>query len=239
MRKRIAHALASAGVASRRAAERIIAEGRVTVNGKLVTVPMVQVDLREDRVEVDRRRIGSEEKKVYFLLNKPTGLICTSEPGPAKRVIQLFSHLSYRLFTVGRLDQATAGLLIVTNDGDLAHRLTHPSFQVQKEYLAKVNEEVSADALATIAQGMWMDGSHVKPLRVVKMRRGTLKIVVGEGKKHEVRRLLTHGGLTVRELTRIRIGPLHLGHLPEGAYRTLTQPEISALYGKESDDVLL
>ncbi len=231
--KRLAHAMALSGVASRRASELLIAEGRVKVNGALVTRPMHKVVIGRDRIEVNGRRIKEPEKRVYFLLNKPSGMLCTHEPGPAKTVAELFSHLPYRLFTVGRLDQATEGLIIVTNDGSFAHRVMHPSYGVQKEYLAKVSEEVTPEALAKVAAGIWIEGTFVKPLMVRKVRRGTLKIVVGEGKKHEVRELIAHGSLTLKELTRIRLGPLHLGHLAPGSYRELSQPEIDGFLEKK------
>lgn len=229
MLKRLGHVLAMSGVASRRASEKLIFEGRVTVNGKKILQPQHQVEEGRDRIKVDGVEITRREKKRYYLCNKPVGYLCTSTPGPAKIVLDLFAHLPYRLFTVGRLDRDTSGLIIVTNDGVFAHHLMHPSFNVTKEYLVKVNAEVTADQLKLISEGVIIDDSLVKPLKVKKMRRGTLKISVGEGKKHEVRLLVQKAKLEIFELTRIRIGSLHLGHLPVGAYRELKSSEIDAL----------
>jgi 23S rRNA pseudouridine2605 synthase len=229
MKKRLNKTLAAAGIASRRGCEELIFAGRVTVNGKTVLLPQTLVDLSCDTIQVYGKTIEQEEKKVYFLLNKPAGLICTNVQKKlgAKRVLDLFSHLPYRLFTAGRLDQATQGLIIVTNDGAFANRVIHPSFNVSKEYLAKVEQEITFDHLKLLSEGVQIENTFVRPLAVKKIRRGTLKIVVAEGKKHEVRHLLAAAKLSVRELTRLRIGPLILGNLASGEYRELTAQEIS------------
>lgn len=230
MKKRLSKALAAAGVASRRACDEIIAAGRVKVNGQAVTTPYTPVDPTKDAIFVDGELIRKEEKKVYFLLNKPTGFVCTKERTSSGRklVLDLFSHLPLRLFTIGRLDKETSGLLLITNDGEFANRVIHPSFGIQKEYLAKTAQEITADHLKTISAGKYVEGSFVKPISVVKVRRGTLKVIVGEGKKREVRQLLEQAGLTIRELCRIRLGALTLGNLPIGAYRALTESEIDS-----------
>lgn len=231
MKKRLSKALAAAGIASRRSCDEIIAEGRVQVNGNTVLTPYTPVDILKDKITVDGESLKKEEKKVYFLLNKPPGYVCTTDKSPPRRklVLDLLSHLPYRLFTIGRLDKETSGLLLITNDGEFANRVIHPSFNIQKEYLAKTNQEISADHLKTISVGTWVEGTYVKPIQVKKVRRGTLKITVGEGKKREVRHLLEHAGLTVYELCRIRLGPLTLGTLPEGSYRQLSEDEINSL----------
>lgn len=224
-KNRLSKILAAAGVASRRAAEELIFAGKVTVNGKIVLVPQTFVSIDKDEIQVDGCPVESIQKKSYFLLNKPTGYICSNKPvGTKKLVIDLFPS-ELRLFTVGRLDRDTSGLLIVTNDGHFAHRVIHPSFNITKEYLVKVEEEVTHDHLVAISKGALVEGTWVKPKRVSKVRNGTLKITVGEGKKREVRVLVQNNGLTIQQLSRIRIGGLTLGTLPLGAYRPLTEKE--------------
>ena len=232
MKKRLSKALAACGVASRRACEELIFEGRVRVNGVIRCLPQTLVDISVDSLLVDGKKIKSEENKVYYLLNKPSGYICTTveKKMGAKRVLDLFSHLPYRLFTAGRLDQETTGLIIVTNDGVFANRVIHPSFNISKEYLAKTEQESGSTHLKTLSEGVWIQGVHIRPLSVKKVRRGTLKIVVAEGKKHEVRTLLAEAHLTVKELVRLRIGPLTLGSLAPGDYRELKSDEINAFY---------
>lgn len=229
-RKRLSKALAAAGVASRRACEELIASGKVKVNGQIVRVPQTLVDWDQDVIHVRGKQVAKEEEKVYFLVHKPAGYLCTNvrTRGGAKIVIDLLNHLPHRLFTVGRLDQATSGLIVVTNDGQFANRLIHPSRNVSKEYLVKTDQEITDQHLKTISLGVMIEGTHVKPLGVRKVRRGTLKVTVGEGKKHEVRLLLAQAGLTVRELCRIRIGSLTLGTLLLGDYRPLSPQEVEA-----------
>ncbi len=224
MKTRLNKALAAAGIGSRRGVEELIFDGHVTVNGSVVKLPQTMVDWENDRIAVKGKPIKREETKVYFLLNKPIGYICTNASG-TKSVLNLFAHLPMRLFTVGRLDKETSGLLLVTNDGEFANRVIHPSFNVKKEYLAKTNQEITAEHLKALAAGTEVEGTFVKPVSVKKVRRGTVKIVVSDGKKHEVRHLLANAKLTIRELSRIRVGPLTLGTLPIGDYRELTEEE--------------
>lgn len=226
MKKRLSKALASAGIASRRASETLIFEGRVTVNGEVIRVPQTLVDWEKDHITVDGKQLRGEERKLYFLLHKPVGYLCTSAPS-AKSILNLFSHLPMRLFTVGRLDRETSGLLLVTNDGAFANRVIHPSYRVAKEYLAKTAQEITPEHLKALSEGTFVEGAYIKPISVKKVRRGTVKIVVAEGKKHEVRHLLAHAKLDVRELSRIRIGPLTLGALPVGSYRELSAEELA------------
>lgn len=225
-KKRLSKVLAAAGVASRRASEELIFKGRVTLNGEVVLVPQTLVCAEKDQICVDNEPILPEEKKVYYILNKPHGCICSNAPlGTKKRVIDLFSHLPYRLFTIGRLDRDTTGLLLVTNDGHFANKVIHPSSNIQKEYLIKTLQEISDVHLKQLSKGIFIEGSFVKPMRVVKVRKGTLKIVVKEGKKREVRLLVQGANLEILELSRIRIGGLPLGPLAEGSFRPMTETE--------------
>ena len=229
--KRLSKALAAAGVASRRAAEELIFAGKVTVNGVVVTVPQTLVSWETDVICVDKKKITKEEGKLYFLLNKPKGYICSNaRVGTKKIVSDLFRDTPERLFTVGRLDRDTTGLLIVTNDGNFANTVIHPSANITKEYLVKTNIEPFHEHLVQISKGIEIEGDWIQPVKVTKVRKGTIKVVVREGKKREVRLLVEQTGLKVLELKRIRIGGLLLGDIPEGAYRTLTEAEKESIF---------
>lgn len=221
--QRLSKALAHAGIASRRAAEELIFQGTVTVNGKVVLVPQTMVDIERDVIVHDGKRIRLEEK-VYYILNKPAGYICTNAPSK-KRAIDLIGPTNYRLYTIGRLDRDTSGLIILTNDGEFANSIMHPSKRIHKEYLVKVDKEVLHEHLVAMSEGMWVEGAFVKPISVNKVRRGTLKVVICDGRKREVRRLVEKAGLETVALTRIRIGGLVLGKMPEGHFRELTAKE--------------
>jgi 23S rRNA pseudouridine2605 synthase len=224
-KKRLSKFLAAAGVASRRACETIIFAGRVKVNNEVVLTPQTMVD-KKDKVCVDNKKIQGEEPHVYYILNKPKNYICSNSRLTGKRIVRdLFPNNSERLFTVGRLDRDTTGLLVVTNDGDFANRIIHPSKNVQKEYLAKVSQEITYEHLTKMSEGVVIEEKLVKPVSVTKVRKGTVKVIVTEGKKHEVRLILQEAGLTVRELCRIRIGSLVLGNLAIGQHRVLTAKE--------------
>lgn len=229
-KNRLSKYLAAAGVASRRACEELIFAGRVKVNGAVVKLPQSMVD-KNDELSVDDKRITEAEKKVYFILNKPEGYICTARrTNTSKIALDLLEDVKERVFTVGRLDKDTKGLLIVTNDGHFANRVIHPSANIVKEYLAKTDAEITDEHLKAISSGTLVEGVFVKPTHVTKVRKGTVKIAVNEGKKREVRLLLQNAGLEVRELTRIRIGGLHLGLLPEGSARSLTEREREIIF---------
>ncbi len=226
MKKRLSKALAAAGIASRRTSEEIIFDGRVTVNGEVVLLPQTLVDLKVDEILVDGEPVTKEEPKVYYLLNKPVGYICSSKSvESSKLVVDLFKEQGLRLFSIGRLDKNTEGLLLVTNDGIYANKVMHPSSNIQKEYLAKTDQDITHEQLKAISAGTLVEGVFIRPCKVAKVRRGAVKIAVMEGKKHEVRMLLDAAGLKVLHLKRIRIGNLHLGNLPIGAYKTMTEKE--------------
>jgi 23S rRNA pseudouridine2605 synthase len=229
-KKRLSKLLASAGVASRRACEELIFAGRVQVNGEINLLPQTMVSSK-DTIKVDGKTVGAVEPKVYYMLNKPRGYICSARSSEkTKLVLDLFEEVEYRLFTIGRLDKETEGLLLVTNDGHFANQVIHPSANIQKEYLAKTNNEITHDHLVAIASGTLVEGVFVKPLRVTKVRKGTLKIVIAEGKKREVRHLVEAAGLHVQELVRIRIGGLTLGQLAVGSWRPMTEREKQLIF---------
>lgn len=229
--KRLSKALAAAGVASRRACEELIFAGKVTVNGKVIKVPQTLVSWGQDRICVDGKEVRAEEKKVYYILNKPKGCICSNKREGTKRlVVDLFAGEQNRLFTIGRLDRDTTGLLLVTNDGHFAQKVIHPSRNIAKEYLVKTSEEISHEMLTKISKGTLIEGVWIKPYKVQKMRKGTLKVVVKEGKKREVRLLVQNAGLEILSLSRIRIGELRLGNLPEGKWREMSESEKASLF---------
>jgi 23S rRNA pseudouridine2605 synthase len=229
--KRLSKALAAAGIASRRACEEIIFSGRVSVNGQVVKVPQTPVIWGKDRIAVDGVAIAAEQPKVYYMVNKPAGYICSNvRPKNRRIVLDLFPEADERLFTIGRLDSETTGLLLVTNDGHFAHAVIHPRHQIIKEYLLKCRQEIEPHHLETLAEGARVDDRWVKPVAVSKVRRGTCKVCVKEGKKHEVRILAERAQLDLVELKRIRIGNLTLGTLAPGAFRPLTDTDKKLLF---------
>jgi 23S rRNA pseudouridine2605 synthase len=230
-RKRLSKALAAAGLASRRACEEIIFAGRVQVNGETIKLPQHHIDWETDKITVDGQSIKAEQKKFYYLLNKPSGYICTNtRPGKQKIVLDLFPNSQERLFTVGRLDKDTTGLILVTNDGHFANKVIHPSSNIVKEYIVKTEQEITPEHLETLVQGARVDEKWVRPVSVYKVRKGTFKICVKEGKKHEVRIIAERAKLTITELTRVRIGSLVLGSLPPGEFKTLTERDRELLF---------
>lgn len=238
--QRLSKILAQSGIASRRGAEKIIEEGRVKVNNILAIKPQLMVDEVKDLITLDNKPLPSKEKKAYFILNKPKGYLCSNmKETSKKRVIDLFFDLKLRLFTVGRLDKDTTGLLIVTNDGNFSNLVIHPSANHEKEYLVKVYNEISLDDLKKISNGVEIDKKWITPTFVKKIRKGTVKIGVKEGKKHEVKLLVGQTGHLIKELKRIRIGPLVLGNLAEGSFRKMTHKEIDLFLKKNSSKRIL
>ncbi len=231
--QRLQKVLAAAGVDSRRACEQLIVAGRVTVNGEVAHLGQ-KVRAEHDRVEVDGERINVDPDRVYVLLNKPPGVVTTADdPGGRPTVLDLV-NLPQRLFPVGRLDQDTEGLLLLTNDGELAHRLLHPSFEVERTYLALVPGPVRKRALQALRDGVELeDGpARARRIRVVEEARGKalVEIVMTEGRKREVRRMFGALGLNVERLARVAFGGIELGELRQGKWRMLTPVEISALH---------
>lgn len=228
---RLHKVLAHAGVASRRQAEQLIAQGRVRVNGQTVSQPGVSVT-EADVIEVDGRPVGQPEVSEYYLLNKPVGVVTTvRDPQRRPTVRALLQGVKARVYPVGRLDVDSEGLLLLTNDGDLAHRLTHPRYGVEKEYLVQLARPLSNQEVARIRQGVESQGERLKPrqVRVEGLDGVHLAVVLAEGKKREVRRMFEAVGGHVVRLQRARFGPLWLGDLPAGHYRPLTKEEIDRL----------
>jgi 23S rRNA pseudouridine2605 synthase len=228
---RLAKFLAGAGVASRRAAEEIVRAGRVTVNGEVVTDPARDVDDdRGDAVAVDQQPVRTEETLVVYAVNKPAGVVSTvSDPQRRPTVVSLVPS-ELRLYPVGRLDADSTGLILLTNDGPLAHRLTHPSFEVDKTYRAVLAKPpVSEGALRKLRAGIELEDGRTAPARVARVAPDTLELTIHEGRKRQVRRMCETVGHPVLALERVRFGPLRLGDLRPGASRRLTTAEISLL----------
>jgi 23S rRNA pseudouridine2605 synthase len=236
-KERLSKVLAKAGIASRRASELIIQEGRVTVNKEKALLPQTMVDPLVDTIMVDGERLPRAQPHVYYAVNKPFGFLCTNDPHVKKRLIDLIEDSEgKRLYTIGRLDKETTGLILVTNDGHFAHQIMHPSHRIEKEYIAKVDQEINHEHLVRIQKGCFVEGSFVRPKDVSKIRRGTIRIVVLDGKKHEVRELLAKAHLEVLELTRVRIGGLSLGKLPPGASKKLKETDLENITGKKKTE---
>ena len=222
---RLAKALAQAGVGARRKCDQLILNGYVAVNGVITKKPQTEVDPTKDKLTVNGKE-QSGEKKFYFAMNKPRGFECSHEKIPGKKIIYaFFKEVGARLFTIGRLDKDSTGLILLTNDGDFANSVIHPSSGITKEYLVRTDKEITHEHLVAMGAGTTVQNRHVKPVKVKKVRKSTFKITVAEGKKHEVRLLAAAAGLKVYELKRIRIGPLQLGNLPEGEFRPLSSKE--------------
>lgn len=223
--------MAAAGVASRRAAEKLIVAGKVSVNGKRVIIPQTMVDPLVDLIEVQGKRLSARPRNVYYALHKPVGYHCTNAPNIKRRAVDLIGpSAGGRLFTVGRLDKETSGLIIVTNDGLFANRVMHPSGGVRKEYIAKVDQEVTHEHLVALSRGCVVQRVLVRPVRVMKVRRATVRIVVQEGRRHEVREMVAAAGLAVLELKRVKIGDLCLGSLLPGEWKELSADQIARLF---------
>jgi 23S rRNA pseudouridine2605 synthase len=228
MRVRLAKYLAHSGVASRRAAEKLIANGRVSVGGETVTDPARDVDESSD-VRVDGGAIAPEPREVYAL-NKPAGVMSTAkDPGGHPTVVSLVPS-PRRLYPVGRLDADSTGLILLTNDGDLANRLMHPRYGVQKTYRATVRPSpVSESALRALREGVELEDGPTAPAKVRRLAPARFEITIGEGRNRQVRRMVEAVGHRVASLERVAFGPLRLAGLEPGAHRRLSQAEIERL----------
>lgn len=226
--ERIQKVLARAGVGSRRAVEEMVAQGRITVNGQPARLGQ-RVDPDCDLVAVDGVSVGLRADLVYYLLNKPPGAVTTaSDPQGRPTVVEMVPG-EPRVFPVGRLDADSEGLLLLTNDGDLTHRLTHPSFGVDKEYLAHVEGRPSRGALRRLREGVELDDGLARAMAVSLLEPSVVRIVVHEGRNRLVRRMCEAVGHPVLRLVRTRIGPLADRSLPPGEWRELSQSEVRAL----------
>ena len=231
---RLQKLLAQSGVASRRKCEELMLEGLVEVDGEVVTRLGTKVDPRTAVIRVDGKRLPPISEKVYLALNKPRGVVSTmSDPEGRRTLDDLVADRPERLFHVGRLDTDTTGLILLTNDGDFAQRMAHPSYEVDKTYVAEVEGEVYRRTIKSLLEGVTLEDGPVtvRTARIVEAgeRRSIVELVIHEGRNRIVRRLLDHVGHPVRRLTRTAIGPVKLGRLGSGQLRELTSAELGEL----------
>ena len=227
--------LAHAGVGSRRHCDSLIAAGRVKVNGHRVTDLGIKIDPETQKVTVDDHPVWSE-RSVYWVVNKPPGYLSTTQ-NPSGRPLagDLIPHVEQRVYTVGRLDEASEGMLLMTNDGELANTLMHPRYGVEKTYLVQVAGRPSRDDLQKLLDGVWLSDGKVRAKRVRRLKpQGDstwVRVVLAEGKNREIRRMLAKLGHKVMRLKRVAIGPVQLDRLPKGKARKLSAAELNALKG--------
>jgi 23S rRNA pseudouridine2605 synthase len=225
--------LAHAGVGSRRHCDDLIQHGHIAVDGQVVRELGTRIDPETAQVAVDGQPVRAEPL-VYWLVNKPRGYLCTnSDPGGRPRALDLIPHVAQRVYTVGRLDEDSEGLLLMTNDGDLAYKLMHPRFGVYKTYLVQVAGKPSRNDIQKLLEGVWLAEGHVKAKRVKRLKsQGEstwMEIVLSEGKNREIRRMLARLEHKVMRLKRTRLGPLDLDRLPRGKSRRLKPDEVERL----------
>lgn len=234
MEIRLQKMIAGTGLSSRRKAETLIANGRVTVNGKVVTELGTKVDPERDHVKVDGRHLTGAQPFVYLMLNKPKNVMSTLDDPGGRTTVKDFLHgVSVRVFPVGRLDFDSEGLMLLTNHGELAQALLHPRYRVPKTYLIKVKRVLTDDEIAQLQQGVQLEDGMTSPAIVKKVKKAEqnswLEITIREGRKHQVKRMLEAVGHPVIKLMRVRMGPLSLGDLGSGEFRFLTDREANAL----------
>ncbi|MCX8053119.1 MAG: rRNA pseudouridine synthase [Armatimonadetes bacterium] len=236
MEQRLQKVLAAAGVGSRRHCEALIASGRVAVNGRVVTKLGTRADPEKDVISIDGKPIDAVQEKIYVLLNKPPGYTSTRFDRFAQHtVMELVDEIQGYLYPVGRLDADTSGALLLTNDGELANLLTHPSHQVEKTYLATVKGRISSSSLDHLARGVNLDDGPTAPAKVKLIsysdadNTSAVEITIHEGRKRQVKRMFQAVGHRVVKLTRTRFGCLDLKGLPEGEHRFLTKKEVAKL----------
>jgi 23S rRNA pseudouridine2605 synthase/23S rRNA pseudouridine2604 synthase len=216
--------LSQAGICSRRKGEEYIRDGRIKVNNRIVTELGTKVDPDTDRVEFDGKSVALESESVYIVLNKPKGYV-TSCSHPGEKIVLDLIDIPQRVYPVGRLDKDSTGLLILTNDGGLHQRLSHPSFDHEKEYDVTVSRHITDGSLQHIAQGLPMMGTRTRPAKIRRLSSRRFRIILKEGRNRQIRRMVRKVGNRVTELRRIRVSKIKLGSLAQGAWRNLTEKE--------------
>ncbi len=232
-RERLQKVLARSGVASRRVSEHLIEAGRVTINGQVATLGDKAGE--SDRIELDGIPVLTDPDLVHYLLNKPRDVVSTAQDPEGRSTVVDLVPTDTRVFPVGRLDADSEGLIIVTNDGDLTQRLTHPSFGVSKEYLAHVEGVPSPSALRRLREGIELEDGPTAPAEVSMPQDGALRLVIHEGRNRQVRRMCAAIGHPVLRLVRVRIGPIMDPSLAAGEWRNLTRDEVHSLYEASSN----
>ncbi len=231
---RIQKVIADAGISSRRAAEQLLLQGRIIVNGQVVSELGTKVDPDRDHIRVDGKLIPNSQPKVYMMLHKPQGCVSTlHDPEGRKTIKDFFRTSSLRLYPVGRLDFNTEGLILLTNDGDFAARLLHPRFHVPRTYVAKISGTLTDQSIAQLKNGVMLDGEMTAPCRINKLKKlatnSWLEITLYEGRKRQIRRMMETVGCSVIRLKRIGFGSLRIGTLAPGQSRPLEHEELTQL----------
>lgn len=222
--------LAQRGFASRRAADQMIADGLVSVNGKVVREMGVKVDPGKDEVKVGKVKASAAEPLVYLMLHKPLGVVASSKPtADAPQIVMDLVKIPQRVFSVGRLDKDSSGLLILTNDGDLALKLTHPSHETEKEYDVTVENRITPEVVHKLEQGVRLWEVRTNPAKVEVLSHNRMRLTITEGKNRQIRRICQKIGIPVISLKRIRVKDLTLGNLAPGKWRYLTETEVRSL----------
>lgn len=229
--------MAQAGVASRREVDKMIVEGQIKVNGRIVWTLGTKIDDEKDRVEFRGKRVEKREEMVYMMLNKPPGYLVTlKDPFQRPTIKELLPSLKERIYPVGRLDYDSEGLLLLTNDGELAHRLAHPRYRVPKKYVVEVRGVPDSSKISRLERGIILDGKMTAPAKIARLsgsaKKILLRIEIHEGRKREVKRMFEAVGHRVLHLKRTDFGGMRLGKLQTGKWRLLTQREVDSLKRK-------
>lgn len=221
--------LANSGIASRRKSEEYIQKGLVKVNDKIITELGTKIDTDKDKIEFNNKLIKPPEKLIYLMLNKPIGYVTSMSQKRKRTVKQLIRPVKERVFPIGRLDEYSEGLLLFTNDGDLAFKLTHPKFEHEKEYLVQTTTEVTDKQLKQLEQGIIIDDQKTYPAKTKRLDKNKFSIIIHEGRNRQIRKMCESLELTITKLKRIRIGPIILKNLAQGQFRHLTKEELEKL----------
>lgn len=233
---RINKFLSNSGLASRRKCDQLIEEGKVFVNGKQVTELGSQINEKKDKVTVEGKTITLPSSFVYIKLNKPKGYACTAQDEKGRKTIYDLIDSEERLFSIGRLDYDTEGLILLTNDGDFANKVAHPKFNIDKEYRVTVEGEIKESEMAVMRKGVVVDGQRMPSAIVnfISYENGNTKlsVIIDEGQNRQIRRMFEAIGKTIKLLKRVRIGQVRLGGLRRGDYKDLTEVELNSLVGK-------
>lgn len=233
---RINKFLSNSGLASRRKCDQLIEEGKVFVNGKQVTELGSQINEKKDKVTVEGKTITLPSSFVYIKLNKPKGYVCTAQDEKGRKTIYDLIDSEERLFSIGRLDYDTEGLILLTNDGDFANKVAHPKFNIDKEYRVTVEGEIKESEMAVMRKGVVVDGQRMPSsiVNFISYENGytKLSVIIDEGQNRQIRRMFEAIGKTIKLLKRVRIGQVRLGGLRRGDYKDLTEVELNSLVGK-------
>ncbi len=227
--------LSNSGVASRRKSDELISQGKVFVNGKVVSELGLQINEKKDKVMVEGKQIKLPSSFVYIKLNKPKGYACTTADEKGRKTIYELIDTDERLFSIGRLDYDTEGLILLTNDGDFANKVAHPKYAIEKEYRVTIEGQIKESELAVLRKGVVVDGERMPSAKVEFLSEDDkftkLSVVIDEGQNRQIRRMFEAIGKSIRLLKRVRIGQVRLGGLKRGDYRDLTEDELNSLVG--------